>query len=155
MEILLSSILRKLRKDSFRWIPIWHLWKWEEIPHSSILRKLRIDSIGMTLSVRGLGGMRRGVLIHIFSSYWLSGKTPRLIPLLTKNDRVIPNEGPLRGTKWGISFPLLITLKTHPYNLYISAPARRKHPNPKSSKFGTLSYPTGWLSDGCFPVPWT
>jgi len=37
-----------------------------EIPHSSILRKLRIDSIGMTLPVRGLGGMRRGVLIQIF-----------------------------------------------------------------------------------------
>ena len=39
--------------------------------------------------------------------------------------------------------------------LYISDPARRKQPSPKSSKFGMVSKPTGWLSEGCLPVPWT
>ena len=37
----------------------------------------------------------------------------------------------------------------------ISLPPSRKHPRPKSSKFGTLSNVTGWLSEGCLPVPWT
>ena len=37
----------------------------------------------------------------------------------------------------------------------ISLPPSRKQPRPKSSKFGTLSNVTGWLSDGCLPVPCT